>query len=178
MNKNELSAAIAAKAGLTRKDAEAALCAMSDIIAESLKNGEKVQIVGFGAFEVKERPARKARNPKTGEDIPIPANQYLNNNITFYYYDADYVTSENTMLATISRIERYIDLNDDGVVNGTINQVTGEFVPADGESVYDTGTNTGTYYVLPSLTDSAYSISQLAPRLGADGKYHQIVLKV
>ena len=43
---------------------EAALCAMSDIIAESLKNGEKVQIVGFGAFEVKERPARKARNPR------------------------------------------------------------------------------------------------------------------
>ena len=71
MNKNELSAAIAAKAGLTRKDAEAALCAMSDIIAESLKNGEKVQIVGFGAFEVKERPARKARNPKTGEEIQI-----------------------------------------------------------------------------------------------------------
>ena len=73
MNKNELSAAIAAKAGLTRKDAEAAVCAMSDIIAESLKNGEKVQIVGFGAFEVKERPARKARNPKTGEEIPISA---------------------------------------------------------------------------------------------------------
>ena len=70
MNKNELSAAIAAKAGLTRK---AALCAMSDIIAESLKNGEKVQIVGFGAFEVKERPARKARNPKTGEEIQIGA---------------------------------------------------------------------------------------------------------
>ena len=112
------------------------------------------------------------------EDIPIPANQYLNNNITFYYYDADYVTSENTMLATISRIERYIDLNDDGVVNGTINPVTGEFVPADGESVYDAGTNTGTYYVLPSLTESDYSISELAPRLGADGKYHQIVLKV
>ena len=73
MNKNELSAAIAAKAGLTRKDAEAALCAMSEIIAESLKNGEKVQIVGFGAFEVKERPARKARNPKTGEEIQIGA---------------------------------------------------------------------------------------------------------
>ena len=73
MNKNELSAAIAAKAGLTRKDAEAAICAMSDIIAESLKNGEKVQIVGFGAFEVKERPARKARNPKTGEEIQIGA---------------------------------------------------------------------------------------------------------
>ena len=75
MNKNELSAAIAAKAGLTRKDAEAALCAMSDIIAESLKNGEKVQIVGFGAFEVKERPARKARNPKTGEEIQIAASK-------------------------------------------------------------------------------------------------------
>ena len=73
MNKNELSAAIAAKAGLTRKDAEAAICAMSEIIAESLKNGEKVQIVGFGAFEVKERPARKARNPKTGEEIQIGA---------------------------------------------------------------------------------------------------------
>ena len=73
MNKNELSAAIAAKAGLTRKDAEAAVCAMSDIIAESLKNGEKVQIVGFGAFEVKKRPARKARNPKTGEEIQIGA---------------------------------------------------------------------------------------------------------
>ena len=73
MNKNDLSAAIAAKAGLTRKDAEAALCAMSEIIADSLKNGEKVQIVGFGAFEVKERPARKARNPKTGEEIQIGA---------------------------------------------------------------------------------------------------------
>ena len=67
MNKNELSAAIAAKANLTRKDAEAAISAMSDIIAESLKNGEKVQIVGFGAFEV------KARNPKTGEEIQIGA---------------------------------------------------------------------------------------------------------
>ena len=51
----------------------AGVCAMSDIIAESLKNGEKVQIVGFGAFEVKERPARKARNPKTGEEIQIGA---------------------------------------------------------------------------------------------------------
>ena len=81
MNKNELSAAIAAKAGLTRKDAEAALCAMSDIIVTAkgfeqcvaVISGEKVQIVGFGAFEVKERPARKARNPKTGEEIQIGA---------------------------------------------------------------------------------------------------------
>ena len=75
MNKNELSAAIAAKAGLTRKDAEAALCAMSDIIAESLKNGEKVQIVGLGGFEVKERAARAARNPRTGEEIQIAASK-------------------------------------------------------------------------------------------------------
>lgn len=74
MNKNELSAAITAKvSGMSRRDAEAAICAMCDIIAESLKNGEKVQIVGFGAFEVKERPARKARNPKTGEEIQIGA---------------------------------------------------------------------------------------------------------
>lgn len=73
MNKNELSAAVAAKAGLTRKDAEAAVCAMSEIIADSLRSGEKVQIVGFGAFEIKERPARKARNPKTGEEIQIGA---------------------------------------------------------------------------------------------------------
>jgi len=74
MNKNELCAAIAEReAGLSRKDAEAAICAMVDIIAEKLKEGEKVQIVGFGAFEVKERPARKARNPKTGEEIQIGA---------------------------------------------------------------------------------------------------------
>ena len=112
------------------------------------------------------------------EDIPIPANQYLNNNITFYYYDADYVTSENTMLATISRIERYIDLDDNGVVNGTIDPITGEFVPAETETAYTEESGTGTYYVLPSLTDSDYSISELAPRLGPDGKYHQIVLKV
>lgn len=70
MNKNELSAAIAAKAGLTRKDAEAALCAMSDIIAESLKNGEKVQIVGFGAFEVKERPGSQGSQPQDRRGNP------------------------------------------------------------------------------------------------------------
>ena len=75
MNKNELSAAIAAKAGLTRKDAEAALCAMSDIIAESLKNGEKVQIVGFGSFEVKKKAAHMGRNPRTGEAMEIAASK-------------------------------------------------------------------------------------------------------
>lgn len=73
MNKNETERGDRREGGSDRQDAEAALCAMSDIIAESLKNGEKVQIVGFGAFEVKERPARKARNPKTGEEIQIGA---------------------------------------------------------------------------------------------------------
>ena len=75
MNKNELSAAIAAKAGLTRKDAEAALCAMSDIIAESLKNGEKVQIVGFGSLEVKKNAAHMGRKPRTGEAMKIAASK-------------------------------------------------------------------------------------------------------
>ena len=73
MSKKELGAASAAKAGVARGDAVDGMCAMSEIIAECLKNGEKVQIVGFGAFEVKERPARKARNPKTGEEIQIGA---------------------------------------------------------------------------------------------------------
>jgi DNA-binding protein HU-beta len=71
MNKVQLSAEIAKRAGLTRKDAEAAVTAMGQVVAESLKAGEKVQIVGFGAFEVKHRPPRKARNPKTGEEIEI-----------------------------------------------------------------------------------------------------------
>lgn len=111
------------------------------------------------------------------EDVIIPANMFLDGNITLYYYDADYVTSENTMLATISRLERYIDLNDDGVVNGTIDPVTGAFVPAEGESEYTEATGTGTFYTLPSLDQDFYSITDLSPRMGADGKYHQIVLK-
>ena len=73
MNKTELSAAVAAKAGMTRKDAEAAVAAVLDVIGETLKSGEKVALVGFGTFEVKERPARKARNPRTGEEIEIAA---------------------------------------------------------------------------------------------------------
>ena len=73
MNKTELIAAAAEKAGVSKKDSEAVVTAALDAIAESLKDGEKVQIVGFGAFEVKERPARKARNPKTGEEIQIGA---------------------------------------------------------------------------------------------------------
>ena len=72
MNKTELCAAVAAKTGMTRKDAEAAVTA---VIGESLKDGEKVAIVGFGTFEVKDRPARKARNPRTGEEIEIAASK-------------------------------------------------------------------------------------------------------
>lgn len=74
MNKTELCAAVAAKAGMTRKDAEAAVSAVIDVIGETLKDGEKVAIVGFGSF-VKERPARKARNPRTGEEIEIAASK-------------------------------------------------------------------------------------------------------
>ena len=75
MNKTELSAAVAAKSDLTRKQAEAAVNAMVDAIKETLAAGEKVQVVGFGTFEVKDRPARKARNPRTGEPIDIAASK-------------------------------------------------------------------------------------------------------
>lgn len=75
MNKAELSAAVAAKADLTRKQAEAAVNAVVDSIGEALKGGDKVQVVGFGTFEVKDRPARKARNPRTGEEINIEASK-------------------------------------------------------------------------------------------------------
>ena len=75
MNKTDLSAAVAAKADLTRKQAEAAVNAMVETIGATLTTGEKVQIVGFGTFEVKNRPARKARNPRTGEEIDISASK-------------------------------------------------------------------------------------------------------
>ncbi len=75
MNKTELCAAVAAKAGMTRKDAETAVAALIDVVGETLKDGEKVAIVGFGTFEVKDRPARKARNPRTGEEIEIAASK-------------------------------------------------------------------------------------------------------
>jgi len=75
MNKTELSAAVAAKADLTRKQAEAAVNAVVEAVGETLAAGGRVQIVGFGTFEVKNRPARKARNPRTGEEINISASK-------------------------------------------------------------------------------------------------------
>lgn len=75
MNKTELIAAVAEKADLSKKDAEAAITATVDAITEALTQGEKVQLVGFGSFEVKERAARIGRNPKTKEAIEIPASK-------------------------------------------------------------------------------------------------------
>ena len=73
MNKAALIAKIAEKSELNKKQAEAALAAFTDTIIESLKEGEKVQLMGFGTFEVKERAARTGRKPSTGETIEIPA---------------------------------------------------------------------------------------------------------
>lgn len=73
MNKTELAAVVAAKAGLTKKDAERVVNATVEAITESLVKGEKVQISGFGIFEVKAREARVGRNPRTKESIQIPA---------------------------------------------------------------------------------------------------------
>ena len=73
MNKTELIAAVAEKAGLTKKDAERALNATFEAITESLVKGDKVSVSGFGIFEVKNREARVGRNPRTKETIEIPA---------------------------------------------------------------------------------------------------------
>ena len=75
MNKTELVAAIAEKTELSKKDAEKALKAFTDVVAEELKKGEKVQLVGFGTFEVAEREARECRNPRTGETMTIAASK-------------------------------------------------------------------------------------------------------
>lgn len=75
MNKVELVAAIAEKSELTKVDTEKALKAFIDTVTEELKNGGKVQLVGFGSFEVAKRAARKGRNPKTSEEIMIPASK-------------------------------------------------------------------------------------------------------
>jgi DNA-binding protein HU-beta len=75
MNKAELIAAIAAKTGDTKKYAEEAVNAFVSVVTDSLKKGDKVQLVGFGSFEVRKRAARKGRNPQTKEEIKIPASK-------------------------------------------------------------------------------------------------------
>ncbi len=75
MNKAELIAAAAEKAELSKKDTEAAVNAMIDVITDVLKKGDKVQLVGFGSFETRKRAARVGRNPKTKEAIKIPASK-------------------------------------------------------------------------------------------------------
>ena len=75
MNKTELIAAIAEQAEISKKDAEKALKAFTDVVADELKKGEKVALVGFGTFEVSERAAREGRNPATNETITIPASK-------------------------------------------------------------------------------------------------------
>ena len=75
MNKAELVGKIAGKSGLTKKDSEAALNAFIASVQEALVKKDKVQLIGFGTFEVKERSARKGRNPQTGKEIDIPASK-------------------------------------------------------------------------------------------------------
>ncbi len=75
MNKTELVAAMADQAGLSKKDAEKALKAFTDVVSEELKKGEKVQLVGFGTFGVSERAAREGRNPQTGAKMTIAASK-------------------------------------------------------------------------------------------------------
>lgn len=75
MNKSELVAKVADKAGLSKKDAEAAVKAVVDSVTEALVNGDKVQLVGFGTFEVRERSARTGRDPRTGKTMEIAASK-------------------------------------------------------------------------------------------------------
>ena len=75
VNKTELTANVAEKAGLTKKDAEKAVSALFESVQGALIEGDRVQVIGFGTFEVKERAARMGRNPRTGQDIEIPASR-------------------------------------------------------------------------------------------------------
>lgn len=75
MNKTELVAAVAAKTAMTKKDAEKAVAAVLETVAETLAAGEKVQLVGFGTFEAREREARTAKNPRTGETVDVAASR-------------------------------------------------------------------------------------------------------
>ena len=72
-NKADLIDGVAPKSGLTKKDATAAVEALFEVVTETLADGERVQVIGFGSFEVRDRAARKGRNPQTGEEIEIPA---------------------------------------------------------------------------------------------------------
>ena len=73
MTKADLVAAVAAEVQLTKKDADKAVSALIETVTDALKNGDKIQLVGFGTFEVRERPERTGRNPRTKETITIPA---------------------------------------------------------------------------------------------------------
>ena len=73
MNKTELVAAVAAKAEISKKDADKAVAAVIDAVTDALKAGDKVQLIGLPTFEVRARAAKEARNPKTGETIKVPA---------------------------------------------------------------------------------------------------------
>ena len=75
MNKTELIAAVAEKAGLTKKDVEKTITATLETVKEVVAKGDKVQVVGFGTFEVSERAARTGRNPQTGAEMKIPASK-------------------------------------------------------------------------------------------------------
>ncbi len=72
-NKADLIDGVAEKSGLTKKDATAAVEGLFEVVTETLAEGERVQVIGFGTFEVRDRAARKGRNPQTGEEIQIPA---------------------------------------------------------------------------------------------------------
>ena len=73
MNKTDLIGEVAGKAEITKKDAEKVINAFFTTVEDALKSGDKIQLIGFGTFEVRDRQARKGRNPQTGEEIDIPA---------------------------------------------------------------------------------------------------------
>ena len=75
MNKTELVAAVAEKAGISKKDADAAVAAVVASVTDALAKGEKVQLIGFGTFETRARAAKQARNPRTGETMTVPASK-------------------------------------------------------------------------------------------------------
>ena len=75
MNKTELIAAVAEKTDLSKKDADAAVSAVLGAITDALKSGDKIQLVGFGTFEVRNRAAKQGRNPRTGETMTVPASK-------------------------------------------------------------------------------------------------------